>query len=339
MSHEPTIDDEDYASSEDSDFAPEEAPERGDDASSDDEDEPAGDAGAPAPAKRKRKTQAGDAEGAEDAGFENSGDEAIIGRGKKKQKSRQAQRDEDEGGEGGLIKTRSMRAVEKAERKIQAASGPVTVDVDALWASMTAAPVVPTKQQPQTDSKGENGDAAAGPGDSNAQAANGKDGDPSEMIKIKRTYNFAGKVHTEEKMVQRDSAEARLYLASQGEDAAADADAEDDEPDKRMPRKAFRSAFEPVAPAEQGLHQRSDLNLGMASRLQARQDKDKAKKLNTVEKSRMDWAGFVDKEGIKDELALAGRAKGAFADRQDFLARSEARRDEEARRVRIASKV
>lgn len=213
----------------------------------------------------------------------------------------------------------------------------MTVDVDALWASMTAEPVIPKKQQPQPTSQGENGDISAAPGDSgssNAQAAAGKDGDPSEMIKIKRTYNFAGKVHTEEKLVQRDSAEARLYLASQGENSNADAAGEEDQPDKRMPRKAFRSSFEPVG-AEQG--QRADLNLGMAVRLQARQDK--AKKLNTVEKSRMDWAGFVDKEGIKDELALAGRAKGAFADRQDFLARSEARREEEARRVRIASKV
>lgn len=214
----------------------------------------------------------------------------------------------------------------------------MTVDVDALWASMTAEPVVPTKQQHQAKPQGENGDGSMATGDSgllNAQATAGKDGDPSEMIKIKRTYNFAGKVHTEEKLVQRDSAEARLYLASQGEKADGDGTAAaDDQPDKRMPRKAFRSAFEPVA-AEQG--QRADLNLGMAMRLQARQDK--AKKLNTVEKSRMDWAGFVDKEGIKDELALAGRAKGAFADRQDFLARSEARREEEARRVRIASKV
>lgn len=111
MSHEPTIDDEDYASSEDSDFAPDEAPGPGD-ASSDDEDETA-DAAEPAPVKRKRQPQAGGGDDAEDAGFENSGDEAIIGRGKKKQKKgRQAQRDEDEGGEGGLIKTRSMRAVE-----------------------------------------------------------------------------------------------------------------------------------------------------------------------------------------------------------------------------------
>lgn len=112
MSHEPTIDDEDYASSEDSDFAPDEAPEQGD-ASSDVEDETAGDTAEPAPVKRKRQTQAGGGDDAEDAGFENSGDEAIIGKGKKKQKKgRQAQRDEDEGGEGGLIKTRSMRAVE-----------------------------------------------------------------------------------------------------------------------------------------------------------------------------------------------------------------------------------
>lgn len=112
MSHEPTIDDEDYASSEDSDFAPDEAPEQGD-ASSDDDEEATGNATDSAPVKRKRQPQAGDGNDAEDAGFENSGDEAIIGKGKKKQKKgRQAQHDEDEGGEGGLIKTRSMRAVE-----------------------------------------------------------------------------------------------------------------------------------------------------------------------------------------------------------------------------------
>lgn len=209
----------------------------------------------------------------------------------------------------------------------------MTVDVDALWASMTAEPVVPTKQQLQVSSQGEDGDAPRDSSSSNAPAAAGKDGEPGDMIKIKRTYNFAGKVHTEEKLVQRDSAEARLYLASQGENAE---NAEPDQPDKRMPRKAFRSIFEPVVNIGEQ-NQRADLNLGMAMRLQARQEK--AKKLNTVEKSRMDWAGFVDKEGIKDELALAGRAKGAFADRQDFLARSEARREEEARRARIASKV
>lgn len=154
--------------------------------------------------------------------------------------------------------------------------------------------------------------------------------DESTMIRIKRTYNFAGRVHTEEKLVARDSAEAKLYLASQSEDAPTDS-----LPAKRLTKKAFRSAFEP---AIEGVTGRSDLNLGLAARMKAANEAQ-AKKLNTVEKSRMDWAGFVDKEGIKDELELAGKSKDSYASRQDFLARSEALRESEARKVRVAGRV
>lgn len=224
-------------------------------------------------------------------------------------------------------------------------TGPVTIDVDALWASMTAAPIVQTKQDQALNTE-DSAKAQNESGQQDGQPTGKKDTEPSEMIKIKRTYKFAGKVHTEEKLVARDSAEAKLYLASNpekgdgsaGENNGGDGDGDDDQSDKRMPRKAFRSIFEPVMAVGDQQNQRTDLNLGITMRLQAR-EAAKAKKLNTVEKSRMDWAGYVDKEGIKDELALAGRAKGAFADRQDFLARSEARRDEEARRVRLAGKV
>ncbi|CAN8096801.1 unnamed protein product [Discula destructiva] len=368
-----TVDDEDYASSEDSDFAPDDAPEQEDAAeSSDGEDQDENDAvaarkaaaaTAAAPSK-KRKQAGGDAStAAEDAGFENSGDEAIIEKGKKRQKraGRKLEPDDDEGGEGGLIKTRSMRAVEKLERKAQPVAGPVTVDVDALWASMVAAPVVPTPptaEAPPSGSQQEPGAATTTQQQQNGTAAASKSKSKSkskttDTIKIKRTYNFAGKVHTEEKLVPRDSAEARLYLASQnGADATAtsnnDGEKDDDngeeqhqQPDKRMPRKAFRSAYEPTPLAADDSHgQRADLDLGIAVRLQARLEaRDaKARKLNTVEKSRMDWAGFVDKEGIKDELVLAGRAKGNFAGQQDFLARTEARREDDARRVRLAGK-
>lgn len=152
--------------------------------------------------------------------------------------------------------------------------------------------------------------------------------DPSTMIRIKRTYNFAGRVHTEEKLVPRDSAEAKLYLASQDPEAPTDSSA------KQAPRKAFRSAFEPRIDI---LPQRADLNLGMAARIKAGKEAQ-AKKLNVVEKSRMDWAGYVDKEGIKDELELAGKSKDSYMAREDFLAKSEARRDEESRRARLAGK-
>lgn len=162
--------------------------------------------------------------------------------------------------------------------------------------------------------------------------------DGSDLIRIKRTYNFAGKVHTEEKLVARDSAEAKLYLAQNGPDSASP-DESSSATQKRMPRKAFRSIFEPVA--ADGLSQRLDLNLCMSERLRARElaKEAEAKKLNTVEKSRMDWAGFVDREGIKDELELAGKSKHSFAARQDFLARSEAVREEEAKKARLSGRV
>lgn len=209
---------------------------------------------------------------------------------------------------------------------------------------MISEPVIPrtstTKPDESTDAT--NRDSTTKSSSQQPEGSKPKDPD-SDFIKIKRTYNFAGKVHTEEKLVARDSAEAKLYLASLGERengsaSAADGDAEDESSStKRMPRKAFRSIFEPITEANSA--HRSDLNLSMASRLQAREatGKDKAKKLNTVEKSKMDWAVAVDKMGLKDELELAGKSKDSFAARQDFLARSEMRREEEARRARMAT--
>ena len=158
--------------------------------------------------------------------------------------------------------------------------------------------------------------------------------EPSEMIRIKRTYNFAGKVHSEEKLVPRDSAEAKLYLASLGENADASGNQDSS---RRMPRRAFRSAFEPLTDQLLQQHRRADLNLGMGARLKAREEAG-TKKLNTIEKSRMDWAGYVDKAGIKDELEVASKSKYSFAARQDFLARSEAVREEDARRARITGR-
>lgn len=164
---------------------------------------------------------------------------------------------------------------------------------------------------------------------------------PDSMIMIKRTYNFAGKVHTEQKLVPRNSAEAKLYLTSQPDPSATTTTTElpSDPSDpfikpKRPPKKARRSIFEPTT---EGLPQRTDLHFGV------RKDSGveligvgtgKEKKLNTVEKSAMDWAGFVDKEGIADELDAAGKSKGAYKARQEFLARVENKREEEARKAR-----
>ncbi|KAL7627044.1 swr complex subunit [Parahypoxylon ruwenzoriense] len=330
MTNEPIID-EDYASEEDSDFALDAVPVDGASDASESEDDDVELVIAPT---RKRRA---DGDAGED--LQNSGDEAIVRKGKKrrkKDKRKDGDIENDEGGEGGLIKTRSMRAAEKAERKTHVATGQVTIDVDDLWAEMSSGPLIPYKTDVETEKEDEHSAREGGqPKDAKDKAQAEKPGKAElpAMIKIKRTYNFAGKVHTEEKLVPRDSAEAKLYLASQDSKSAEDADAEDDQL-KRKPRKAFRSIFEPVI---EGLTQRSDLNLGMNARLQLR-EQAKAKKLNVVEKSRMDWAGFVDKEGIKDELELAGKSKESYVNRQDFLARVAANKDDEARRARIAGR-
>jgi len=119
----PPSDDEDYASSEDSDFV-DDVTAQNNSADSSDEDSSAEEPSKEEPTNRgtgsakkatKRKRVDVDEE-AEDAGFENSGDEAIIEKGLKRQrrKGKKGKDEDDEGGEGGLVKTRSMRAQEYA---------------------------------------------------------------------------------------------------------------------------------------------------------------------------------------------------------------------------------
>ena len=99
-------DEEGYVSSEDEDFNPtaEAADIDGED-SSDSEAEREQGQNAVKGTARKAKV-----EEAEDVGFENSGDEAIMKKGQRRK--RKIKGDEDSGGEGGFVKTRSMRAVE-----------------------------------------------------------------------------------------------------------------------------------------------------------------------------------------------------------------------------------
>lgn len=99
---------------------------------------------------------------------------------------------------------------------------------------------------------------------------------------------------------------------------------------------AFRSRFEPPS----AFVPRADLKLGVGTireRLTVTKE-DKGKKLNTVEKSKMDWAGYVDQEGLREDLEKAERDKGSYLQRREFLDRVEGKREEEARRVRLGGK-
>ncbi|KAI9802155.1 MAG: swr complex subunit [Piccolia ochrophora] len=324
---DPQHEDEDYESSDDADFDPS-ATTAVDDAvsSSEDDDETA----TSKPTTKKRKVdRAGHDDGA-DLDFDNSGDEATIRKGKRKRGAEAVEEDE-EGGEGGLVKTRAQRAKEHEEKKPLASTTGATVDVDALWASMMAPPTT-SAVTPKIEGTSQSEEQATNGGDSSDYQTNANNdtstpaanaeiekksnsasivpesSNQEEMITIKRAYDFAGETITEEKQVPKSSAEARLFLESQQQASPSP------KPALRRPKKRV-SMFEPnPSGTVKGLANNSHTNKGP--------------KLNTIEKSKLDWAGFVDREGIKDELDVHSRAKEGYLNRMDFLGRVEANQEE-----------
>ena len=137
-----------------------------------------------------------------------------------------------------------------------------------------------------------------------------------ETIVIKRTYKFAGETITEEKVVPKSSAEARLYLQSQATPPSP-VSSVGGKPLRRPKKRP--SMFEPNP---------DGIVKGLTSM------PNTGPKLNTIEKSKLDWASHVDKEGLKEELDTAEKAKGGYMGRMEFLGRSEAKREEELKNAR-----
>ncbi|MCJ1310328.1 hypothetical protein MMC25_003991 [Agyrium rufum] len=329
------MEDDGYVSSEDEDFNPEDGVGMDVDEASEDGGDDTGNAAAAAadgtskkqgkPKGRRKKSIDNDGE-AEDLGFENSGDEAMVKQGRKRKKRG---KEEDSGGEGGFVKTRSMRAVEKEEKeKPLASTAGATIDVEALWQAMNSKDVAPLPSilsqaaDNATTTLQESTTAANNGITSSLKPATSKPSDKQDMIIIKKTYTFAGEPVTETLTVSRLSAEAQAYLRTlrpqpkctpPGYTAA------------NRPLR-FRSRFQPLI-AETG---KTDATAASGTGAGA-----KGKKLNVVDKSKLDWNHYVETQGMTDELVKAGKRKGGYLDREEFLGRVQAEREVEARRLRI----
>lgn len=135
-----------------------------------------------------------------------------------------------------------------------------------------------------------------------------------ELITIKSSYTFAGKVFTETKQVDINSAEAKAYLNS------TMSLTEEEDPKKR--------SFIPILRKLPGTDEDVELRIKLKrpSLIDKFLNGNKKQKLSTLEKSRLDWAGFVDKRKIKDELKIYNKA--GYLDKQDFLGRLQAKRDD-----------
>ena len=226
------------------------------------------------------------------------------------------------------------------ERKPLAKIDGATVDVDALWAKMNASDSAIGGSLSQGEKK-DDATPADGPKDGETRADNevttASAQEPQttyteEMVKIKRTYKFAGEMITEEKLVPKDSAEAKLFLEGE-KDAETVPTSETDhakEPIKlRRPlRRPSRFDPNPTGAIKKSWEK-------MPATETAGQENARGPKINTVEKSRLDWAAYVDQAGIKDELNVHSKAKEGFLGRMDFLDRVGANIEEERRNARL----
>ncbi|KAF2119926.1 bucentaur or craniofacial development-domain-containing protein [Lophiotrema nucula] len=344
-----------YHESSDEDFNPEAA--RAEEISSSSDEDDAADT----KKQRKGKRKATDPEDL-DSGDEITIEAARKKKAKKKRKGVKGGDDDDilfsdgEGGEGGLIKTRAQRRVEQKERRPLARTEGATVDVDALWAQMTAAPLKPLYEASTNTAID-----ASKPQDvemGGVEAAPVVDLE-AEIVTMTKVYTFAGQRTTEEKQVPRSLLDQHLSdgwktvdeVTQEPEDAPEKPEGAAAQSKVRRPlRRPSRFDPNPLGyvrglPLEHQLTwPRKPMTTTTADQENApgpeaprMQRPEKAQKLNVVDKSRLDWTGFVDKEGIGEELATHGKTKEAYLGRMEFLANVEARREEERKRAKATT--
>lgn len=341
-----------YNSASDSDFDASLSP------SSGDESEASDAATTTAKKDKKRKT---DADGDVDMA---SGDEGIVAQGRKKKRRKGKGKEkagegdgevveegEDEEGEGGVgirVRLRSGRGGGDETKKTVSESTGATIDIESVWARLNN----PQALRPLTDTQK--------PPDANADAENippssetlSKDklppslqvSSPESTITIPHTYTFAGQTHTSTKIVPASSKEAQAYLASKDKNSTATTGPALRRPLARKglldpnPQCLIKGMNRPPRsdlPTSIGGQGTKHLNAATKAKVWEVGGKKKEVKLNTVEKSKLDWEAEVERQGLRDELEKAEKSGGSYLGRMEFLGRGDQLREEEARKARL----
>lgn len=193
---------------------------------------------------------------------------------------------------GGLVKTRHQRAQEaasatRASTVNKTDSSKSKSDINLIWAEL--------------NNKGTKA-VSSNPVEPSATITEQQAPKKVTQVKISRTYEFAGETIREEKMVDADSEEAKAHLNST-KLAQKQQDCSDKPPVSTLRRKRKR-----------------------ASLLDAVITNSSKAKLSTLEKSRLDWASYVDKNKIGEELKY--KNKNGYLEKQDFLSRVDSKQDE-----------
>jgi len=228
---------------------------------------------------------------------------------------------------GGLVKTRHQREQEhersreqKWQRAMNKSKKESNLDIDSIWAELQgkSREVLSGKRSSLTEVHSPSSKPTFEKSSTNSNTAEvGSFSLPvkeqSKKVRIKRTYEFAGKVVTEEKWVDSSSQEARAQLNSLKLEGV----------EKNHLNKA--SATSKRTLDTKNHHSNLRRKRRRPGLLEAVINGSSAAKISTLEKSRLDWAKYVDKEKIHDELKYKNKA--GYLDNQDFLNRVSTRQN------------
>ncbi|CAK9441426.1 uncharacterized protein LODBEIA_P52940 [Lodderomyces beijingensis] len=224
------------------------------------------------------------------------------------------------------VKTRSQRLHEKEVKrskyigKFQTdTSGLVkdtcSLDIESIFAELKQGKITPeveTQDSEQAPSVSVSNNSSSNAG---VQPANQDKSDKKVQIQIH--YSFAGKLITESKEVDEDSEEAKAYLNS----TSSITSNSNDVPNKRSQVEITRTDPHTQQPLQLRIKLKRPSLIDKMLQLSS-----KKSKLSTLEKSRLDWASFIDKRKIGDELKKHNKA--GYLDKQDFLGRMDLKKDE-----------
>lgn len=238
-----------------------------------------------------------------------------------------------------------MCSEEPKKPTLPKASG-ATIDIDSVWARLnTPKSLTSPSKHLGTSSDTENipppsDSAPSKPLPSILQAPTSE-----RTITIPHTYVFAGETHTSTKTVPISAPEAQAYLASKDRQSTAPTG-----PPLRRPL-ARKGLLEPNPNSlirGREVPSRADLPTSIggkgtkhldtnkkATQWDISKDKNAAKKLNTVEKSKLDWEAEVERQGLREELDKAEKSGNNYLGRREFLDRVEGKGEEEARLQRL----
>ncbi|GBB92387.1 hypothetical protein RclHR1_00200020 [Rhizophagus clarus] len=256
------------------------------------------------------------------------------------------------------IETHNNIKKQKFEEKISKESNTIDEErknkIDALWAELNAddddySPMPVKPDDNLANDKSLNDNSVESDITDKQKLPMSKVPISTNMITITKTYKFAGDIITEHKQVPEGSEEAIAFLEEQKEANEASKTCNEKSNTISTSLKTLSPLSTMITKSSNLQKVKSPLSKNGSNSNGSKFGKSKVSleqlatslkkkptKLNTLEKSKLDWKKYVEQEQIVDELKYYN--KNGYIEKQEFLQRAYERQESEIRSLRKDSR-